>query len=283
MGLAHKDWRQEFSEYLNDSGIFTSRMPSSIFHLLRLNGSEKILFNLLSVDQHSDAEESVKLKSGFEKEGVQVIQLWEDIWTNKPEQVLSRIKSVLGLNRRVHGRKTKIVPVKQETANDFFNRYHLQGTAGCKYRLGLELDNQLLAVAGFSAKRPMNHTENYNSVELIRFATIDGVTVTGGLSKLIRHFVASEKPDDIMSYADQDWSDGNGYTRLGFTLVGKTPPVQVLLHRDTLERCFPHRLPIAVLQQDLETMGEQERMLYLRKLNYTPVFNTGNLKYLLYL
>lgn len=282
MGLENKDWRQEFRVQLNDSGIFTAMMPSSIFYLLRLNGLEKILFNLLSVDQHPDAEESVKLRSDFENEGIQVIQLWEDIWIKKPEQVLSRIKSVLGLNRRVHGRKTKIVPVKQETANDFFNTYHLQGTAGCKYRYGLELDNQLLAVAGFSAKRPMNHTENYSSVELIRFATIDGVTVTGGLSKLIRHFVASEKPDDMMSYADQDWSDGNGYTRLGFTLVGKTPPMQILLHKDTLERCFPHRLP-TTLQQDIEAMDEQERMLYLRKLNYTPVFNTGNLKYLLYL
>lgn len=282
MGLENKNWRQQFREQLNDIGIFAGQVPSDIFYLLRLNSSEKILFNLLSIDQQSYAEESVKLRHDAEQNGVQVIQLWEDIWISRPEQVLSRIKSVLGLNRRVHGRKTKIVPLKQEIANDFFNKYHLQGTAGCKYRFGLELDDELLAVAGFSAKRPMNHTEDYNSVELIRFATIDGVTVTGGLSKLIRHFVAAEQPDDIMSYADQDWSDGKGYTRLGFTLVGKTPPLQVLLQKDTLERRFPHRLPMA-LQQDIQAMDEQERRLYLQKLNYTPVFNTGNLKYLLYL
>lgn len=282
MGLENKDWRQEFRERLNDGGIFATQVPSDIFYLLRLSGSEKLLFNLLSIDQHTDAEESVKLRREAEQNGVQVIQLWEDIWINRPEQVLSRIKSVLGLNRRVHGRKTTIVPVNQETANSFFNRHHLQGTAGCKYRFGLELDNELLAVAGFSAKRPMNHTEGYNSVELIRFATIDGLTVTGGLSKLIRHFVQSAHPDDVMSYADQDWSDGNGYIRLGFSQVGETPPMQILLHKGTMERCLLHRLP-AALQKDIEPMQEPERMSYLEKLNYTTVFNTGNLKYLLYL
>lgn len=282
MDLINQGWQRDFIACLNLNGIQTVQLPSDNFTLLRLNDSDKLLVNLLSVDQHAKVEELIQLRECFALEQILVVQLWQDVWITKPAQVFSRISSMLGLNRSIHGRKTKLLPVKQEIANDFFNKYHLQGTVRCKYRFGLMLEEKLVAVAGFSGLRPMNHTDGYHSVELVRFATLNGITVTGGMSKLIKHMVAELKPNDVMSYADRDWSDGNGYTRLGFTLAGHTAPMQIFMHQTTMERCFPHRLP-AALQLAIAPMEEQERLSCLEKLNYIPVFNTGNLKYILYL
>lgn len=255
-------------------------MGSDFFDILLLNGKEGLLINLISIENEYNAAALTGFSEACAKKDIQVIQLWEDIWMSRREQVLSRLCSVLGLNKTVHGRKTKIVTVDQEKANVFFERHHLQGTAGCKYRYGLEFDQELIAVAGFSDKRPMNHTAGYTSAELIRFATVKGITVTGGLSKLISHFVKLHEPNDIMSYADRDWSDGKGYLRLGFTEVARTSPIQLYLQQDTMLRHLPHRLPAAVLQT-LKDMEEINHVEYLKSLNYKPVYNTGNLKYIL--
>lgn len=282
MGLENFRWKEDFFSSLHHQGINTSVLSFRSAELFRLNENEKLLIHLISVSQVVLPEKLVEIQEEGKKRGVQVIHLWEDVWRSRPEQVLGRLSSVLGLNHTVHGRKTKIVEVSQETANSFFEQYHLQGTAGCKFRCGLELDQRLVAVAGFSAKRPMHHTPGYTSAELIRFATVNGFTVTGGLSKLIRHFIKTAAPNDIMSYADMDWSDGNGYTRLGFTAVARTPPMHILLHSPSLRRFLPHRLP-AVVRDKLSVIEEDNRLSYLKTLHYTPVYNSGNIKYILYL
>ena len=74
-------------------------------------------------------------------------------------------------------------------------------------------------MATFSNKRKMSRQgPDYTSAELIRFATKDGFTVTGGLSKLIKHYMKMLAPNDLMSYADRDWSLGKGYLAAGFKL-----------------------------------------------------------------
>jgi hypothetical protein len=82
-----------------------------------------------------------------------------------------------------------------------------------------------------------------------------------------------------MTYADMDWSYGKGYTKLGFELAEQSPPADIWLSRPTLLRYFPHRLPEEV-QSFLLTPDFSAKM---RSLQYTRVFNSGNLKYILYL
>ena len=76
----------------------------------------------------------------------------------------------------------------------------------------------MVAVAGFSAPRVWNKGgREVRSCEWIRYASLDGVGVDGGMGKLLKAFVDEVRPDDVMSYADASWSDGNVYRKLGFS------------------------------------------------------------------
>jgi len=212
-----------------------------------------------------------------------LVHLWEDIWLAKRAQVLSRIHSFLGLNASIHGRKTKIENLSKQQISNFLDQYHLQGFINAKYHYGLIVGNELIAAASFSATRPMKSKGTaYLSAELVRFATKDGFTVVGGLSKLIKHFTKQFKMNDLMTYADRDWSLGRGYDQLGFTLSKITEPVHLYVHRETLIRYFQHRLPKDIILA-FETQKELALDDFLALNGFVKVFNTGNLKYHLYL
>ena len=40
------------------------------------------------------------------------------------------------------------------------------------------------------------------------------------MGKLLKAFIEEVRPDDVMSYADASWSDGDVYRKLGFTEEG---------------------------------------------------------------
>ncbi|MCX2485875.1 hypothetical protein [Pedobacter sp. MR2016-24] len=283
MGIKEFSWEDELITALSHIGAETEFLPSATYRLLKFKDSDQLIIHLISIHHPYSPEALVALAQNQDENRAQVIHLWEDIWRTRSAQVLSRITSILGKNVTVYGRKTKIVEVTQPEADEFYNRYHLQGTAGCKYRYALVNGEGIIAIAGFSAKRRMTQQPGeYYSVELIRFATINGITVTGGLSKLIRHFIKVVQPNDVMSYADLDWSRGKGYLKLGFTQVSVLPPMQIFLNLHTLERFFLQRLPREI-KAEMMTLQDSERDVYLRQLNYIPIYNTGNLKYILYL
>ena len=55
-------------------------------------------------------------------------------------------------------------------------------------------------------------------------------------SKLLKAFELEHNPDDIMSYADRDWSDGRSYEVLGFERIEITKPQSFMLDNQTLRR-----------------------------------------------
>ncbi|MGY0036862.1 hypothetical protein [Pedobacter sp. NJ-S-72] len=254
---------------------------SDSFLLLKFQDNDELYLNLLSIANHPGSAEALILQEEYSASGKQLIQLWEDIWYNKPAQILSRISSLLGGNQRIHGRKTSVVNITQPEADVFLKDNHLQGSAKARHRYALVLEGKFVAVATFSAKRKMTRKHaDYTSVELIRFANADGFTVQGGLSKLIKHLIKNILPNDVMTYADLDWSYGKGYTKLGFELVAKVPPAEIWLDQTSNIRYFPHRLPDEVITA-MAQLTEPERTEYLNSLLYISVFNTGNLKYII--
>lgn len=235
-------------------------IQSDVYTLVSLHGN-MLMLNLIPLINKFIPEELVRLQQDHHNNGVQLIHLWEDIWHTRRVQVIGKIRSALGLNTRIHGRKTKIVALTQPQADAFLLDNHLQASARSRYKLALILNDTVMAVACFSNLRIMQKiAPGYRSAELVRFATAIGFTVTGGFSKLLKHFIAQHRPDDIMSYADRDWSVGNAYQQSGFELIDVTPPAEIMVDQDGLHRYFPHRAP-----QD----G-----------SYIKIFNTGNLKYI---
>ncbi|WP_316741940.1 hypothetical protein [Pedobacter antarcticus] len=275
MDIAPAFWHIDLIKKLEEQKVIIGSVSDtgSLLELKSGNCDETgniIFLNLLSLGIKYSPKALVKLKNDYSAKGITLIQLWEDIWESRPVQVINRLLSLLGLNQqRVHGRQTTVSPVTQTEADHFMDQYHLQGGVKSRYRLALMSKGEMVAVATFSARRRMSLiAETYYSVELIRFASVSGVVVQGGLSKLIRHLINLVKPDDVMTYADLDWSSGAAYEKLGFTLVHTQPASEIWVSRSSGKRYFEHRLPPDFVLDPAE---------------YIPVFNTGNLKYILYL
>jgi hypothetical protein len=226
------------------------------FHLLQID--HHLVIHLLSLHNNFTAQDLINLQERYHQKNIKLIHLWEDVWQLKPDQVLARIKSLLGKNIRIHGRKTKAFKVTKPVADAFLAENHLQGPVSSRYKIGLFEKDELVAIATFSALRKMNHSENYKSAELIRFAVKAGYSITGGLSKLIAYFAETYKPNDLMTYADRDWSAGEAYTKIGFT---QTAIVE------------PHTY---ILDENLNRQLKKDNQVQARE-----VFNTGSLKFIL--
>lgn len=161
-------------------------------------------------------------------------------WKSDKEQLKSRIRSKLGLTKRIHGRLTTVEHIDQNEAIDFLEQNHLTGGTKAKTYLGLRhRDGELVAVATFSKKRKMN--EGHYSYELIRYANRLNETVVGGLDKVIQYFIELKSPGDIMTYVDLEQSQGAAFKRLGFEEVEKKDGLQYKIDKTTGLRIFPSR------------------------------------------
>ena len=266
MGGLNAEWQKNVTDSLEVEGISWVLLNKNGLTIISIR-EDALLVNLLDLSEPPEPEVLLAIQEDYSSRGVQLVHLWEDVWLSRKTQVLSRIKSILGLNKRIHGRKTKIVSIAQDVADAFLIENHLQYSASARYKYALQLDGVTVAVACFSHLRKMPEKGIlYRSAELIRFATIDGYTVTGGFTKLLRYFIKLHEPNDVMSYADRDWSLGAAYQNAGFKLVGVTAPASILVDRISFMRYFSHRV-------DSHITGDK----------YLSIFNTGNLKYILYL
>lgn len=250
------NWHHQFSLALADHKIGCFFFSEDGFQLLRID--HQLIIHLVSLQNSFIPQDLIALQERHYQKGIKLIHLWEDLWLSKPGQVLARIKSLLGKNSRIHGRKTKILKITKPVADSFLTKNHLQGSVTSRYKIGLFEKDQLVAVATFSGLRKMNHTENYRSAELIRFAVKAGYSITGGLSKLISFFAATYQPNDLMTYADRDWSAGEAYTKLGFLQTAILEP-QIYSLDENLNR---------VLKKDARFFAQE-------------VFNTGSFKFIL--
>lgn len=279
MGL-NSLWQDEVLLIVKNLQSQTLVLSKEPYYIIKCNASFYI--NLISTKNQYQPNEIALLQEQFKADGIFLIHIWEDVWLSKKEQVISRIHSFLGLNKSFHGRKAKVITLSLDEISNFLNAHHLQGYIKAKYNFGLIADGEIIAAANFSDTRSMKDKgDSYLSAELVRFASIDGVTIVGGLSKLIKHFLKQVKVNDLMTYADRDWSIGKGYDKLGFELTAITTPAFLYLDQESLIRYFPHRLPKKVLA-DFENQAILNLEDYLAANNFIKIFNTGNLKYHLY-
>ncbi len=279
MGITNK-WEQHVIQSLEN--VCNPILLLNDAPLILIQCSSKLFINLVSLNTALEPQQLILLQEKYQHEGKLLVHLWEDVWLLNQSRVLSRIKSFLGINLTIHGRKTKIIPLDFKETRSFFKEYHLQGYIKAKSNYGLMYNNDLVAAASFSVRRPMKSKGvNYYSSELIRFASKDNVTVVGGLSKLLQHHFKQVNLNDIMTYADRDWSLGKGYEKLGFNLTTITDPAYLYVDENTKSRYFPHRLPKEILSA-FDQQNELDLDAYLATHGFVKAFNTGNLKYHLY-
>ena len=172
-------------------------------------------------------------------EGHRPIIVTEDRWRRQPGMMQARLLAHLEVFIPMFARNCEVRKIDKETAAAFLNENHSYGDAACRYRYGLYLKRYtgkrgesgitpgtLVAVATFSNARKWQKGEKIiRSYEWTRYASLPGVRINGGMGKVLKAFIKEVQPDDIMSYADLEWSEGAVYERLGFRLEGQKDPV----------------------------------------------------------
>ena len=226
-----------------------------------------------AVQNSEDAYEAIHMAS--REEGGYPLVVTEDRWRRQGEMMRARILAHLELFSQAYARNCEVRRIEKAEAQAFLNENHSYGYAACRYRYGLflkrhtghiaeelrSLDSarddkteirddrelrqdgngqigKLIAVATFSnARRWIKDGKEISSYEWTRYASLPEMRVSGGMGKLLKAFIKDVQPDDIMSYADLEWSEGTVYERLGFKRehLGKEP-VLFSVDRRTWER-----------------------------------------------
>jgi len=139
--------------------------------------------------------------------------------------LLQRLRGLHGIGKRIYARQTVVARIDKKVTLDFLTDHHLNVALAGKYRYGLFYNGDLVSVAVFSGGRLMkDEREGYRSFELIRFCHKADFLVIGGLSKLIKAFVSDFHPQDIMTYADLDWTNESSLERIGFKTLNTILP-----------------------------------------------------------
>lgn len=161
------------------------------------------------------------------KEGIELIQVWEDQWKNQKEIIKDIIAARLGIIRgeKIYARKCEIRDISTADYREFCNKYHVQGYRSASIKLGLYYKNELVQIASFNKARQYS----YNSIDKYEYEWVRGCIssnnkVVGGTSKLLKHFIDTYKPNNILCFSDWNLFSGKGYEEAGFQLEGYTGP-----------------------------------------------------------
>ena len=190
-----------------------------------------------SAQQEAASEEITILRS---ETGLYPLIVTEDRWRRQNETMRLRLLSHLEIFSQIYARNCEIRRLDKETAQAFLEVNHSYGDAACKYRYGLYLKRHtghnaisagtLVAVATFSnARRWIKGDKTIRSYEWTRYASLPDLRISGGMGKILKAFIKEMNPDDIMTYADLEWSEGKVYEQLGFTCEGTRPSVSFII------------------------------------------------------
>ncbi len=160
-----------------------------------------------------------------EKQGIQLIHIFEDEWLFKKDIVKSRLKQILNKSnsKRIHARKCLIKEIKPITKNKFLEKFHIQGQDKSNIKLGAFHQDELISVMTFSKGNIAKGSKSKKGIwELNRFCSNSNYHIPGIASKLLTYFKRNYEWKEIFSYADKRWSIGNLYYKLGFELEKET-------------------------------------------------------------
>lgn len=134
----------------------------------------------------------------------------------------------------IYARNCELRRIDKPQSDAFLALNHRMGSTGGRFRYGMFLrrrtgrsetvlpEGTLVAVAVFSSARKwVKEGREVRSFEWIRYASLSGLRVVGGMSRMLDFFALEQAPDDVMSYADPVSADGGEvYKKLGFKSEG---------------------------------------------------------------
>lgn len=213
-----------------------------------------------------------KLKADLAKRAnIKLLQFYSYEWHTKRTLIESMIKHHLGLSTKIYARRCQLrIPTKHEIYQ-FFEHNHLAGGRHGKIDIGLYHEDKLVAAMNFI--EVMSGT-----LEIMRYATVAGSTVVGGLSKMLKWVDSNVAYQSIMTYADRRISTGNCYRAVGFVEVKETQPGYQYVLRDKpagSRQKFQKRKLRSILPNFDESKTEAENMF---AHGYRRLWDAGHIK-----
>jgi hypothetical protein len=209
----------------------------------------------------------------FKKQGIRIINIFEDEWLNKKDIVKSRLRSILGVEtNRVYARKCEVREISSNVAAAFCERTHIMGRARSNVRLGLFHGDQMVSVMTFTKS---NISRRVSGWEINRFSSELNTLVVGGASRLFSHFTRLIRPERVISYADNRWSQGSLYQSLGFQCESEGRPGYWYVLPNQTQRI--HRFNLRKNASDRQELTEYENR---RAQGYSRVWDCGSSKWI---
>ena len=198
--------------------------------------------------------------------GYRLIHIWEDDWRDRKEIELAFIKQLVGKSGSdvVYARKCTVNNIDYDTASEFLNQYHIQGSVRSSVSLGLYFGDELVGVTCF--------TRRGDTYELTRHAT--STRVIGALGKTVKFF-----GKDCYTFCDLSRYSGYSYLKAGFIKSDEIDPDYKYIVNGKREHKFLWRRgSIKSKRPDVysEDLSEREMM---EKAEYPRIWDCGKVRY----
>ena len=217
-----------------------------------------------------------------EKQGIHLIHIFEDEYTNNKEVVFSKLKHLLNADnsRRIYARKCVVKEIDRETGYHFIQLNHIQGKANSTVFVGAYYNDELVSVMSFLLEDKGNMKWN-----LTRFCNKSDYNIIGIGGKLISYFRNHYDYTEIKTFADRRWSSisNNLYEKIGFKLtkiispdyryIAKNAPSEGRIHKFNCRKNIlakKYNLPLTMTETEMATTAGLYR-----------VWDCGLLKYVI--
>ena len=164
-------FEKSFELFLSDnnyafSHFIDEELQAKVYQLVAI----PLQIILLKNDQIATEEQAVDLQSSalnsFQNNTKRIL-LMQYQWEFKREIVASRLRSLMGLNQKIHGRKCQILRVDKLAASEFLTANHLQGNCNARYHFALIFEKEILIIAHPEIGRIVPELNNKNIREII--------------------------------------------------------------------------------------------------------------------
>lgn len=158
-----------------------------------------------------------------------LIHFFESELLYKLDICKSMLRAKLGaIDKKIYARKCLIRTVSINEERIFLNENHLQGYIPSAIKIGMFLNDEMVAIMTFGKPRYTRHYE----WEMLRFCSKINTTVIGAANKFLTYFETHYTPKSIISYANRRFSSGHLYDKLGFCKLRDTEPSYFYIKRD---------------------------------------------------
>lgn len=230
-------------------------------------------------EQKPDPGYHLKKTEGCLEKGVRLIHIFEDEWARKRDICENIIRNVLGMDTvRIGARECEVREVTGKDCKRFIEENHIQGFIGFRYGYGLYYENKLVSVMTFGKlRRNLGYKDEDDTYEILRLCTRNGVSVSGGASRMLKAFIKAHKPKRIITYCDRRWSNGDVYEKMGFTFVRDTKPNYFYVIKDARKNRFAFRKNLLVERYGCPAgMTEKE---FCRRNHWYRIYDCGSKLY----